>query len=462
MNRQFTFFSALFLLFSMLVSSQEIVSIRKKDFKTGEEGFREAWKHIGDGDNAYLLGEAGFETAYHDYLKAWNYNKENAELNYKLGVCALFGGYSDKAYTWLQSALAIKPDVARDILLLTGHALQYRGDFSGASELFNKYINSNVKKSLEQERLASQYLEQSISAGKIIADTLRISVSGAGSNINSPYDDYSEIITSDGTFLCFTSRRPLTDPGTLYHNGKYDENIYVASVQDDSWGEAQLLEKRLTTRFSETPLFFSKASDSLYVYEGNQGEGDIKVSVRKKSGWSLPENISQKINTRYHESAFCLNAAGDEAWFVSDMKKDNLGGKDIYFTRKNSKGKWSEPQNAGNIINTEYDEESVALSSTGDTLWFSSKGHDSIGGYDIFYSVKNKSGEWDKVRNAGFPLNTPWDELFYLPSPGEEGIFYFVSDRPGGLGGLDIYKGSYLKPQPAAQTTTVVQNAVKH
>ena len=103
--------------------------------------------------------------------------------------------------------------------------------------------------------------------------------------------------------------------------------------------------------------------------------------------------------------------------------------------------------NAGSIINTIYDEESVRFSRTGDTLWFSSRGHNSIGGFDIFYSIKNKSGAWDTVKNLGYPVNTPWDELFYHPSPVDDSSFYFVSNRSGGLGGSDIYHGQILPPK---------------
>ena len=104
-------------------------------------------------------------------------------------------------------------------------------------------------------------------------------------------------------------------------------------------------------------------------------------------------------------------------------------------------GRWSKPQNAGTMINTIYDEESVRFSKTGDTLWFSSKGHNSIGGFDIFYAVKNKSGAWDTVKNYGYPVNTPWDELFYYPSPVDDSSFYFVSNRSGGIGGLRYLPG---------------------
>ena len=94
----------------------------------------------------------------------------------------------------------------------------------------------------------------------------------------------------------------------------------------------------------------------------------------------------------------------------------------------------------------------MRFSKTGDTLFFSSRGHNSIGGFDIFYSIKNKSGAWDTVKNCGYPINTPWDDIFYYPSPVDDSSFYFASNRSGGSGGTDIYLGKTLPPKPIIVT----------
>jgi outer membrane protein OmpA-like peptidoglycan-associated protein len=170
--------------------------------------------------------------------------------------------------------------------------------------------------------------------------------------------------------------------------------------------------------------------------------------MNKKGSWKTPGQIPYGINTRGSETSFTFSPSGNEIYFVSDHGKNNIGGKDIYFIKKISDRKWSKPQNAGKIINTIYDEEAVRFSRTGDTLFFSSRGHNSIGGFDIFYSIKNKSGAWDTVKNLGYPVNTPWDDIFYYPSPVHDSIFYFASNRSGGFGGFDIYQGKILPPKP--------------
>jgi hypothetical protein len=178
------------------------------------------------------------------------------------------------------------------------------------------------------------------------------------------------------------------------------------------------------------------------------------MSVKnKKEEWKTPEPIPYDINSKKSETSFCFTPSGDEIYFVTDNGKDNVGGKDIYSIKKLSERKWSKPLNAGTEINTLYDEESVRFSPAGDTLWFSSKGHDSMGGFDIFYSVRDQDGSWGPARNIGLPVNTPWDELFYHPCPVNGSVFYFSSNRSGGFGGLDIYTGTIL---PASEEAEVV------
>jgi tetratricopeptide (TPR) repeat protein len=445
MNYHFCYLSALFLCLSATLYSQEDVKVRIQDFRKGKVGLDDAWKNVKIGDEQYALGGIAYSYAFENYVKASAYNDANPELNYKTGASALFSGNKEKAWDYLKKALDIRSDVAGDILLLAGHSLQYKGEYSMAMELLNKFLDPTAEKSAHQTELAKQYVEECIAAMHILSDTLKISIVNEGKNINSDEDDYSEVLSDDGNFICFASRRPLEGSGDHYPDGKSDENIFVASVQDDSWGPAGLLAGELTTKYCETPLYLNKSSDSLYVYSGYRNGGDVALSVRKKSRWSLPGNIKAGFNSKHKESSFCISPDGNEIYFVSDRKKDNIGRKDIYVIRKIGHGKWSEARNAGNIINSAFDEESVRLSASGDTLWFSSKGHDSMGEFDIFYAIRENGGDWKDVKNAGYPLNSQWDDLFYVPAPGEPGAFYFVSNRPGGLGGLDIYKGQYIR-----------------
>jgi outer membrane protein OmpA-like peptidoglycan-associated protein len=279
-------------------------------------------------------------------------------------------------------------------------------------------------------------------------DTLRIKISNMGSKINSNSDDYSELFSADGNTMYFASRRELSKSSNYYPDAKFDENIFVSHQINGSWEFAAPGGKDITTKYCEAPLYINSTNDRLYIYTGYENGGDIKISENKKGKWKPPEPIPFKINSRGSETSFAFSPSGKEIYYVTDKGKDIIGGKDIYIIKKLNERTWSKPQNAGSVINTAYDEESVRFSKMGDTLWFSSKGHNSIGGFDIFYSVKNRVGEWDTVKNYGYPVNTPWDEIFYYPSPEDDSTFFFVSNRSGGFGGLDIYNGRILPPEP--------------
>jgi outer membrane protein OmpA-like peptidoglycan-associated protein len=438
----------LFLLSSLVLEAQTDVTVRRKDFKLGQPGFDEAWNHVADG-NAYFA-EKGiwYGNAFDEYLKAIVYNNSNPELNYKTGVSALYSDNKEEAAGFLLKALELKKDVTEDILLLTGRALQYSGRFSEAIEKFNDYLNSQVKKSKANISLAKKFIEECNSALLVIKDTLRIGINNLGASINSDADDYSELFTADGKTMYFASRRELPKSGNRNRDSKFDENIFISRQNNGSWELALSAGKQITTKYCETPLYINSTNDRLYIYAGYENGGDVKMSEFKKGEWRTPGPIPFGINSRGSETSFTFSPSGNEIYYVTDKGKDNIGGKDIYFIKKLSDRKWSKPQNAGPEINTIYDEESVRFSKMGDTLWFSSKGHNSIGGFDIFYSVKNQAGEWGPARNCGYPVNTSWDEIFYYPSPVDDSSFFFVSNRSGGLGGLDIYQGRILPPKP--------------
>jgi outer membrane protein OmpA-like peptidoglycan-associated protein/tetratricopeptide (TPR) repeat protein len=440
------YFIAVSLLSSLVLDAQTDVTIRRRDFKTDKPGFNEAWKHVIDGDKYFGKKVARYNDAYNEYLQALVYNNSNAGLNYKTGVSALLCDKKEDAAGFLMKAFEINKNIAEDILLLTGKALQYAGRFPEAIERFTGYLSSMDKKSQKNILLARKYIDECYSAIIVTNDTLRVSIDNAGPNINSIADDKSEVLTADGKTMYFASGRRLPNSGTRNSDSKYDENIYLSNKVSDSWIPAVSAGKRLTTKFCESPLYINSKNDLIYIYSGSSRKEDIKMSVKKRGKWRTPFEIPYKINTKGSETSFTISPSGNEIYYVSDNSRNNIGGKDIYFIKKAGVRRWSKPQNAGRLINTIYDEESVRFSKSGDTLWFSSQGHNSIGGFDIFYSIRDKNGAWDTAKNAGYPINTPWDEVFYYPSPTEDSSFYFVSNRTGGFGGLDIYLGRILPP----------------
>jgi hypothetical protein len=444
MKRYFILILTLLSYFIIPVSGQTDLKIKKKEFKSGRAGFSQAWDHILAGDIAYTKKGSYYNNAFDHYIQALTYNNDNAELNYKTGIAAIYTDRKEEAAGFFLKAVGLKSNVSDDILLYTGRALQYTGKYSEASEKLIEYLKSNADKSENNGLLAKRFIEECTAAIEIIKDTIDIEILNPGANINSSGDDFSPVFTRSGTTLYFASQRPSAKTSVNTAPGRTDENIYFSRLVSGKWSIASSAGEDLNTSYNESPVYIDSAEIRLYIYSGYENGGDIKVSENRKGDWRSPLNPLFDINTSASETSIAFAPSGNEIYYVTNDGKDNKGGYDIYFIKKFTDKKWSKPQNAGTSVNTGYDEQAVSFSFSGDTLWFSSKGHNSMGGYDLFFSVRNQDGTWKQAVNAGYPINTPWDELFHSYPGSSSGSFCFASSRSGGFGGFDIYFASFL------------------
>lgn len=419
--------------------AQSDVRIRKDDFQREKAGFKQAWDHIVMGDAYYDKQGKYFNDAYDHYIQALVYNSKNPELNYKTGISAIYTDHKEEAAGFFLKALGEKSDVADDILFYTGRSLQYAGRYNEAVEKLTGYLKSKVKKTESNIILARKFIEECNSAILITKDTFQIEITNAGANINSESDDFAPVLTYDGSTIYFASKRKIKNSTNSSIDTRLDDNIYFSRIINGKWGVASIAGDGLLSEYNEAPVSIDSSETRLYIYSGFENGGDLRMSVLKKGDWKTPENLPFNINSIGSETSLAFSPSGNEVYFVSNEGKDNIGGHDIYFITKTDDKKWSKPQNCGSVINSAYDEQALNFSASGDTLWFSSKGHTSIGGFDIFYSVRNPDGRWGQAINAGYPLNTPWDDMFHSTSSSSESIFYFSSNRSGGFGGLDIY-----------------------
>jgi len=426
-----------------ILYAQENVSVNRKEFKTDKPGFDAAWNHVKDGNSFYSKGGIWYTRALEEYKLAYSYNKLNAGLNYRIGVSALFSDNKEEAADYFRSAYSLDSSVAGDVLLLTGRALIYKAKFLEAEEKINLWLTTSSKKSESDIKFAKRLLTECKTGVSITKDTVRVEITNLGGNINSDADDYSVVLSSDGKKMFFATRRSLRPKeSSHYRDTKFNENIFVSENSVGKWSVAMPAGKNLITDFCETPLYLDKSGSLLYIYTGYEGGGDIMFSEFRKGEWRAPEKEKFGISSSGAETSIAFSPDGKEIAFISDRGKKGAGGKDIYFIHNKGR-KWSKPVIADSL-NSEYDEESVCYSRGGDTLWFSSMGHNTLGGFDIFYSVRNPNGGWGNPVNAGYPVNTAWDDMFYVPSPVNDSLFYFSSDRGSGIGGLDIYMGKLL------------------
>jgi len=428
--------------------SQEEVKITKKHFKTGvETGYKEAWKSIKEGNKYYEQGKGTYDLARDHYLFAHQYNSENAQLNYKLGACYLYTDDKYNAIDYLQKAYFLDPEVSTDIHLLLGKAYHLVLEFDDAIEHYNAHNEKlDAKEKVEYAGHLAKYLSECRFGKELSQEPLRVIIQNLGQDVNSRHDDYNPMFAKDDTALFFTSRRPFgkrTKRNPL--DNKFNEDIYRSGVSNSGFKSAVRLKKPYNTSHNDALVSVSPDGNTLFIYRGHEDGGSIEFSDfnPKKNKWRSPKSIPGKMNSKEGETSACLSPDGKEFYYVSKNKDLTMGGKDIMVSRLDRKGKWGKPQNLSRDINTVFDEEGVFITSDGSYLYFSSQGHNSMGGYDVFRSRRLENGVWDKPENMGYPINSPDDELFFIMDQG--GIYgYYSAIREGGLGAKDIYKVIFL------------------
>ncbi len=264
------------------------------------------------------------------------------------------------------------------------------------------------------------------------------SITNAGETVNTPFDEYAPVLSADGLMMIFTSRRPVLKED-IASKIQGNENVYVSYYDDYTWkwSAAKMLGETINQPGkNNSAIALSNDGQRMLLYRGDP-DGNIYESDLKGEEWLEPVELPKPINSKKHESSASISPDGRTIYFVSN-RKGGQGGLDIWLCRQDTKGAWGEAENLGDSINTAQDEEGVFIHPDGKTLYFSSKGHNSIGGYDIFKSVF-ENNKWSTPVIVADSINTPGDDLFFsLTADGKTG--YYSSVRGGGLGGKDIYE----------------------
>ncbi len=445
LKRNLSIFAFLIIFLAQTLTAQKEVNVKKAEFKIKKTGFREAWFHLKEGDRLINKGKGSVSYALKEYLKAYPYNPENAELNFKIGTCFLQSENKGDAIIYLNKAYFANPQIIKGIHILLARAYHHNLEFESAIkeyDLYYNFLNRKEKKNLGPTIL--KYKQECLNAREIIDSPKRVIIKNLGDSVNSPFDDYNSVLSSNDSLMYFISRRPASNKARPDEaNAKYNEDIYVAARDSDKWENTSRWDVKFNNKHHNGVVWVSSDGKTVFLYNGSKNHGDLQYSEFKKGKWSKPSKLKGGFGTDEKETSLTMTADEKEIYFVSDDDRESFGGKDIFYSFKNAKGKWTSPKNAGSAINTLYDEEGVYVHPDGKVLYFSSKGHNNIGGYDIFRTEKDDKGGWMKPQNIGYPVNTPDDELFFRPTANEKQAYY-TGTRPDSKGGKDIYKVIFL------------------
>lgn len=386
----------------------------------------------------------------------------NANFCYLAGQCFFYSDFEKhKAITLLRKAVknvsseydgsSFKETKAPvESWMLLGKALHFNYQFKDAIEAFEKYktiCTSEIK--IKEADLNIDYCNNAI---RLTKDSIEISINSL-SNLNSEYNDHTPIINGNEDLMIFTSRRKGSTGNLIDNDGIFFEDIYISKKEGKNWSVPEKISKNINTERHEASVCLSPDGQELFIYKDVGGVGNLYYSFFDSVQWTSPKPLSSNINSTANEThaTFTLNTL----FFTSD-RKEGLGGKDIFISKRLPTGDWSLAENLGSVINSEYDEEGPFIHPDGHTLIFSSNGNNSMGGYDLFITEKQADGSWNEPKNLGFPINTTGDDVFYVLSVDGKRAYY-SSIQKEGKGGRDLYVMNLLS---LPERSTVVINGV--
>lgn len=401
------------------------------------------------------------------YQKLFQQDKQNLNVNYKIGYCYLhLNDDKSRAIPFLEYVYTKGGINNPDLLLNIGRAYMYAYNFEDALTFFTEYRRIIYEKRFEllenyyedclegkidyQKKITNnnfgivdRCIENCESAMELFKTPVNVSFEHLGKEINSPYADYNPFVSKDEGTLYFTSRRPSSSDDTLSRwENEFQSDVYVSRVKYGEWDTARKFGSFVNTSDDEQCVYVSPDGKNMIISQDNErSRGDLLlVPLDVQSG--TPQSFSGPINTQFGEFEGCIVDDGNMVIFSSD-RDGGLGESDLYIVKKLPNGRWSLPYNPGAVLNTKYKEAFPIFDEKKNILYFASEGHTNMGGFDIFMSVfDTATQQFETAVNMGYPINSPDDDmLFSLADNGREG--YFASARKEGYGDLDIYKMSF-------------------
>jgi len=378
-----------------------------------------------------------YKEALPKYQQLLTLYPSNSNFKYRIGQCFInTPGEKEKAISYLEDAVKnINPDYKEgkfretgapyDALYYLANAYRINNQLDKALEtykLFKKNLNSEVYDS----NIVNLQIQSCLNAKELLNMPLFIKQKNLGNIINGNNSEFNPVISDKEDMIVFS------------RSGAFYDAILYSTKINGQWSEPINMNELLLVDKDLYPTSVSKDGKTLYMYSSADYDGIIYSSKYENGSWSPVVKLNENINTKYWESHATISHDNKKLYFTTN-RKGTLGGLDIYVSNRDSTGDWGPAVNLGPVINTPYNEESPFLSEDDKTLFFSSRGHFNMGGYDIFFSTLLDNGEWSVPLNVGYPMNSTDDDVFFKPlKEGYEG--YYAKENPGGFGKQDIYR----------------------
>jgi tetratricopeptide (TPR) repeat protein len=370
----------------------------------------------------------------------------NSYLIYKIGICLLYkSDETDKALEYLTIVKNKNPKAADiDLYLARAYHLNERYDEAIANlDLYDQGKDNSPEKMAESAQLRKYCLNaKELSAHPVVAK-----ITNMGAPVNTANSEYVPVISTDDSVMLFTYRGEnsigglQSYPGVPDSSGIYFEDVVFTSRQGTKWMPPETMDSTINGKGHDACIGISNDGQTLLIYKDEAGNGDLYVSTMEGFYWSAPVALKGPINSSSWEGSATFSADMRTIYFASE-RPGGYGGRDIWIATMATDSTWGNIKNLGPKINTQYNEDAPFLHPNGVTMLFSSEGHNSMGGYDIFKTnltpVDSTFSDASEPINLGYPINTPGDDKYFvLATDGNHG--YYSSGKTGGLGQQDIY-----------------------
>jgi outer membrane protein OmpA-like peptidoglycan-associated protein len=377
-------------------------------------------------DAEYYLLFQDYKEALPLYLKLYETNPSNANLNYRIGLCYLnIPGLKQKAIPFLERASTRttkhyqegsykEVNAPDEAIFYLAEAYMVSNMLDRAIDTYTQFRNQLDVKDIYNLDYVNQQIKACEYAQNMMKEPLNVKVERIDPFAErGKYCTYP-ILSGDRQTMVFTVKE------------KFYDGIYYCRREGTKWGTPRNITPDLALEGEAYATSLNYDGTLMLIFRNEKGIGNIYLSRLKDNKWEVTQKLSKSINSRDWETFASFTPGGNEILFTS-TRKGGYGGLDIYQTSLLPSGQWSNPVNLGDRINTPYNEESPIISADGTTLYFASQGHNSMGRFDLFFSKKLPDNSWSTPVNMGYPINTTDDDLYYFPVDSTTALLSLIS-----------------------------------
>jgi len=403
--------SLLLFLTGFMIQGSLALGQTDKDFK---QIFKEA--------DYFFFSEQNYDQAAPLFLLLLDMEPDNANLNYKVGVCNLnIPGKKAKAVPFLEKAVLNmtknylfnykEKKAPEEAQFYLGYAYQINNQTEQAIATYKKF-KSNLAAA---DYLNIEYIDQQIRSCKVAQEFRSNPENYAEVPLNEKINafpfNFNPAVSGNGRQMVYTVKT-----GGTFH-------LFQTFKEGAVWTDPDDITSLITNNEELVSCSLSYDGQKLFLYGSDDGRGTLYESHKQDNQWTIATKLNSGINTKYWESSCSISPDGQVLYFASN-RSGGFGGLDLYQSKLLKKGEWGPAENLGKEINTPFQEDHPFITSDNKTLFFNSQGHSNMGGFDHFVSTRLSNGHWSVPVNLGCPVNTADNDEFMAPVNKGDTVYY--------------------------------------